>query len=151
MSDRQVPFAWARLNADTLFVALLAIGSGLFAMIDPYADPVLADRRVVVDTVQTYPLLFVAAGSYLCGGLVLLAALARASVPLEVVARSVLIGGALLHVYRSAYQISWTDLNTVQTYVVLALIVLTTVLRLSVLLGNKAVIISRPRKEEDQS
>lgn len=149
---RTAPLAWARLNADTLFIGLLALGSGLFSLFDPYADPILASRRVVDNPFATYPLFYVLAGALGLSGLILIIALARASVPLEVVARSVLIGACALNVFRTQTFLPWNDPDALRALVLLFMILSTTVLRLSVLLGDKAVVISRPRRarEEDR-
>jgi hypothetical protein len=134
-------FAWARLNADTLFLALLATGSAAFDFMDPMGDTVSA----VVGFVG--PLFYAKVTAYLAAGVLLTVALARGSTYLEVVARSILIGGITLNVYRHVIFVG----NEVPTYgniVLLVIVLLTTYLRLSVLVGKQGFAVSRPPATE---
>ncbi len=131
-------WAWARLNADTLFVALLAIGAGIFAVLDPLADAVVAARG------SAAALFYVRAGAYVFAGLLLVAALGRESVRLETMARSVLIGGVALNVYRHATWLGWGDTQTQANVVLLVIVVGTSWLRMSVLLNRDGFVVSRP-------
>lgn len=136
-------FAWARLNADTLFLALLAAGSGFFALIDPYDDAVTALRDVVL------PLHYMRAGAYLLAGLALLVTLMAQSVRGEVVARSILIGGVVLNVYRHLTWLGLGNPDTQSNIVLLAIVLLTTWLRLSVLLGKGGLLVARSAASEE--
>ena len=72
-------FAWARLNADTLFLGLLLAAAGLFALLAPY-DAVIAAREKAGDVRDHYPLFYALAGSYLLSGVMLVGALVKSFV-----------------------------------------------------------------------
>lgn len=129
---------WLRLNADTLFLALLAAGAGTFNLIDPSGDDVTAAAGGVV-----YPLHYLQAGSYILAGLCLIYALVRGRVRPEVLARAVLLGGVCLGVWRHVIVLGWADSDTVEAYVLLAIVAGTSVLRLSMLLNPGGLMVTR--------
>jgi hypothetical protein len=140
-------WAWARLNADTLFLVLLATFSGIFDIVDPARD------AVTVVALQTLPLPspmhYIRAGAYVAFGLMLLAALLWSSVRLEVLARCLLISALLLNVGRHGWWLGWGDTETVAQLVLLAVIVLVTALRFSVLLGKRGLVVTQEAAEVD--
>jgi hypothetical protein len=144
MTARRQRFAWAKLNADTLFLGLLAAGSGFFALLGPDRDSVTALHDSV------YPLHYVRAGAYLLAGLVLVAALLAQSVRWEVIARSILIGGVLLNVYRHVSWLGFGDVSTQANVVLLVILALTSYLRLSVLLGRGGLLVARSATCDDE-
>jgi hypothetical protein len=125
------------LNADTLFLALLATGAAVVDFIDPMGDQVTAAVGFVG------PLFYARAGAYLLAGVLLVVALARGSTYLEVIARSVLIGGIALQVYRHALFIG-NEVHTWGNVVLLVIVLVTTYLRLSVLLGRDGFSVTKP-------
>lgn len=140
-------FAWARLNADTLFLGLLLAAAGLFALLAPY-DAVIAAREKAGDDVEDhYPLFSVLAGSYLLSGVMLVGALVKASVRVEVLARSILIGGTALNVYRHAVWLGMSG-ETAYQAIVMVIVAATSALRMSLLLGRSGMLISRPAEED---
>lgn len=128
--------AWARLNADTLLLALLCVYGGLFDLADTTRDAVVVARGF------ESPLFYVRAGGYALAGLVLTAALLWASVRAEVIARCVLIGAIALNVYRHAVWIGWETATQGQV-VILIIVVLTSGLRFSVLLNSHDLLLRR--------
>lgn len=145
----QVRFAWARLNADSLFLGLLLLAAGTFAFLVPVPqDEVIAARQAAGDVRDVYPLFYVLAGSYALAGLLLVGALVKGSVRVEVIARSILIGGTALNVYRHVVWLGWSETTMYQT-VVFAIIASTSVLRMSLLLGRSGMLISRPAASEE--
>ena len=139
--SEQSRFTWAKLNADTLFLGLLAIGAGIFDLIDPTRDAVVVARDFAG------PLFYVRAWSYLIAGLVLVVALTIQSVRAEALSRGLLIGGVGLDVYRHAVWVGWDDPATYATLVLFAIIAVTTHLRMSVLLGTDGLLIRRSAGE----
>lgn len=136
---------WAKLNADSLFLALLAAGSGFFDLIDPTRD-------AVVETVGgTYPLFWIRAGAYLVAGLLLMVALVKTSLRLETIARALLGGAIVLNVFRHVAWIGWADTRTHAAIVLLLIYGLTATLRLSVLLGKDGLRVTRPATEPEES
>lgn len=140
-------FAWARLNADTLFVALLAVLAGVFDVLDPADDA--AARAVLAETGVPGTLFYVRCATWIAAGTLLFAALLRSSLPLEVLARAVLIGGVALNVWRHGYWLGWGAAAAFQM-ALLFLVVLVTTLRLSVLLGARSLVVTRPSAEGRQ-
>lgn len=134
-------FAWARLNADTLFLALLATGIGTFDTIDPLRDAVTAQS--VAFNGAPHFLHYVRTGVYVLAGILLTVALLRASVRVEVMARCVLFGGVSLNVWRHGVVFGLTDTDTFANVVLLAIILLVSVLRFSVLLGRSGMVVTR--------
>lgn len=139
-------WAWARLNADTLFLGLLLAAAGLFALIAP-GDEVTAARESAGDGRAHYPLFYVLAASYLIAGLLLVVGLIRGSLRIEVVARSLLVAGIILNVWR---HIVWVGpgVSTWSQLALLAIVLVTSALRLSVLLNKAGLIITRPPVDE---
>lgn len=135
-------YAWARLNADALFLALLAIGSGIFTLIDPSIDR-------VTSTVHAPSFLhYVQAGGFILTGALLLAALLEASVRLEVLARHLLVGFVVLSVWRHAVVFGIWSAEGASQVVLLVIVYVTMRLRLSVLLGDDGLVVTRPAKDD---
>jgi hypothetical protein len=130
-------FAWARLNADTLFLGLLAGFAGFFAIIDPSDDPVMRIYNYVG------PLHYVRASAYMLSGALLTVALARGAIHYEFMARSILAGAITLNVYRHAIWLGWGDADTLANVVLLLIITLTSWFRLSILLRPGGMTINR--------
>lgn len=137
-------FAWARLNADSLFVGLLVMASGLFTA--AVGEDVVSARAGGATT----PLFVALWVSYVSAGVLLVVALMKASVRLEVVARSLFIGGTLLNVYRSVVWLG-SSAETWGQVVLLGIVVLTSGLRGTVLLGKSGMLIHRPGIDEEGS
>lgn len=128
--------AWARLNADTLFLALLATFAGLFDLIEPTRDAVVVARDGAL------PLFHARAGGYVLAGLVLTVALLTASVRTEVIARCILVGAIALNIYRHVVWLGW-ETDTQSSLVLLAIVILTSGLRFSVLLDQHDLLLRR--------
>lgn len=131
-------FAWARLNADTLLLALLALGAGFFAVVDPSSDKVTA----LLD--QPATMHYVHAGFLTAAGVLLLAALLAASVRTEVFARCLLLGAVALNLWRHVVWLGWDHSATHQRLAVVVIVGLTMLLRFSVLLGPHALVVTHP-------
>ncbi len=133
-------FTWAKLNADTLFLGLLAFASGIFDLIDPSRD------AIVHASGDPRPLFYVRACAYLIAGAILILALVTQSVRAEALARGILIGGIALNLYRYAHWLGW-ETSTWAQVILLVLIGVTTHLRMSVLLGSAGLRVTRSAGE----
>lgn len=136
-------FAWARLNADALFLALLALGVGIFSVIDPTSDPITAIRD------QASVLHWAQAATYIAAGLLLALALLRASVHAEVLARCVLLSAVTLSLWRHVIFFGWDATRTERQVVLLIIVVATMLLRFSILLGRDGLVVTRPATRDD--
>lgn len=137
-------WAWARLNADTLFLVLLATFSGLFDILDPDRDAVTALALQTLD--HASPMHYIRAGAYVTFGLLLLASLLWSSVQLEVIARCLLISAVLLNLGRHVWWLGWLgwgDSETVAQATLLAVLALVTALRFSVLLSKRGLVVTQ--------
>lgn len=140
-------WAWARLNADTLLLVLLAIFGGTFDILDPDRDDVTA---LVLQTFnQPQPMHYIRAGAYIVFGLLLLAALLWSSVKIEVYARCLLLAALALNIWRHGHWLGWTSSETVAQYTLFGILALVTGLRFSVLLGKKGLVVTQDAAEED--
>lgn len=136
--DRRTRFAWARLNADALFLALYAAFSGLFGIYEPGGQIV---RDLGYATASHYLL----HTGYLVGGLLLMLSLIKEWVSAEVVARFVLVWSVAFNLGREIYAFGWWP-DGVQPFIVFAIVTLTTFLRLSVLLSKKGLVVHLPQR-----
>lgn len=136
-------FAWARLNADTLFLALLALGVGIFSVIDPASDPITAARGgpAVMHWAQ--------AAAYISAGVLLAGALLAASVHTEILARLVLLGAVALSVWRHGVFFGWDGTRTDRQVALLVFVIVATTLRFSVLLGRDGLVVTRPAADDE--
>lgn len=132
-------YAWARLNADTLFLAALAIAAGLLSGLDPAFDRVTAviGSPSIVHYAQ--------AVAYLGGGLLLIDALLSASVRLEALARAVLLGALACSVWRHALVLGLGETATVGQVVLLAAFIATTWTRLAVIGSDDGLVVTRDK------
>ncbi len=140
-------WAWARLNADTLFLGLLLASAGTFAILAP-GDEVTMAREAAGDGKAHYPLFYVLAVSYLIAGVLLVGALVKGSVRVEVVARSLLVGGVLLNIWRHVIWVGPSEVATLGQFALLAIVGTTSALRLSILLNKGGLVITRPAVED---
>lgn len=131
-------WGWLQLNADTLFLALLATGSGIFDLLDPTRSSV----NVAIG--GPTPLFYLRASAYVVAGLVLVYALARSRIRPEVLARALLFGGVCLSLYRHGLAFGWLDHHTAPSYVLVAIVALTSSLRLRMLLNPGGLMVTRP-------
>lgn len=134
MPDR-TRWAWARLNADTLFLALLATLAGLFAIID-------GPRGGMTTEAAPLALHYLRSAAYILAGLLLTGSLLWSSVRVEVIARSALLGGVALNLYRHAHWLGWQDTATLSSAALLVIVALTSWLRLSMLLRKGGVVVT---------
>jgi hypothetical protein len=140
-------WAWARLNADTLFLVLLATFSGIFDIIEPHRDAVTVLALQTLN--EPSPMHYIRAGAYVVFGLMLLAALLWSSVRLEVLARCLLISAVVLNAGRHVWWLGWQDTETAAQLVLLAVIALVTALRFSVLLSKRGLVVTQEAAEVD--
>lgn len=135
-------FAWADLNADTVFLALLAFLSGAFDLYDPGRDQVTVQAIAALG--HAHPLHYIRAGSYVLAGVLLLSALTLASVRLEVVARCALVTGVALNVWRHGVWLGLDNTYTIGQVALLAIVGLTMWRRFRVLLNPEGLVVTRP-------
>jgi hypothetical protein len=128
---------WLMLNADTLFLALLAAAAGLFDLADPTRDDVTAHVGVVS------PLFYLRVGAYVLAGLMLIYALTRSRIRPEVWARAVLFGATVLDAYRHGVVFGWADSHTGAAYVLVVIVAVTSLLRLKMLLNPGGLMVTR--------
>lgn len=134
-------FPWARLNADTLFLALLAFLSGLVDMVYPTGDETVAEIGFPT------PSFYLRCAMYLAAGLMLLLSLARQHIPTEVMARMTLVVATIFELWRTGRIFGWTDGQHLIPAILLVLVVAgTTYLRLSVLLDPKGLVVRVPER-----
>lgn len=141
-------WAWARLSADTLFVVLFSVFTGLFDIYDPARDAVTSAILASGDSAQ--PLHFLRCLAYVFSGLLLLLALLRNSVKLEVIARCCLCSAVALNVYRHIYWLEPGSSHTWSEAGILAALLAVTYLRLSFLLGGRGVVVSHEPSKGDR-
>jgi hypothetical protein len=140
-------FGWLQLNADTLFLALLATGSGIFDLLDPASNDV--NNHIGGPT----PLFYVRCATYIIAGLLLVYALASDRIRPEVMARAILFGGVSLSLYRHILAFGWHDNQTAPTYVLVAIVAVTSLLRIRMLLNHGGLMVTRaahPDKEHQR-
>lgn len=140
-------WAWARLNADTLFLVLLATFSGIFDIVDPARDAVTA--LALQALASPSPMHYIRAGSYVLVGLLLLASLLWSSLRLEVLARCLLISALLLNAGRHVWWLGWGDSETIAQVTLLGVVALVTALRFSVLLSKRGLVVTQEAAEAD--
>lgn len=135
-------YAWARLNADAVLLAVLAVFAGFLSGVDPTFDRVTA--------VVGYPSIvhYAQAVAYLAGGLLLIDALLAASVRLEAVARTVILGALACSVWRHANVLGFAETATIGQIVLLAAFCATAWTRMSVIGGDDGLVVTRDRVEE---
>lgn len=137
--SRNTRFAWARLNADALFLALLAAGSGLLGFIDPSGP--------IVDKLgHTTPSYLLVQSAYLIGGLLLMWSLLKEWVVGEVTARTVIMWTVAFQVFRMWSAFGFGDPNTTRSIVVFLIVALTCVLRMTVLLSKRGIVVHLPER-----
>lgn len=140
-------FVWARLNSDALFLALLAMGSSLFSFLGRYQhDTTLALGHPPLT-------LYLTMFGYFCGGAILLYALLRAHIASEIIARSILIAGAVVTVFRDGIIFGWANSDVASDIVLVLILITTTILRTTALFSKHGVsfVIPATRPEEDES
>jgi hypothetical protein len=136
-------FAWARLNADALFLALYAFISGIVALMDPHGDTTI--REVGFPT----PGFYLWASMLIAGGLGLLSALVRQHVLTEIVARTILTFACFYEVFRYTQIFGWDNPILFKPLVIAVLVLFITALRHSVLLSKKGLVVRLPERTND--
>lgn len=136
-------FAWARLNSDALFVALLAFGAGVFDLLDPYGDPTV--QEIGHPTASYY----LRAIAFVVAGLMIMVSLVREHVSTEIVGRTVLTTAIGFDLLRTVGLFGWNSSETVGNIVLFAIIFATSSLRISVLLSKKGLVVRLPERDND--
>ena len=136
------PFAWARLNADTVFLALLAFGSGAFSLANPHDS---ATVQALHNATATY---YLWAASYMAAGVLIFAGLVKAKIRVEVFGRAVLLGGVAVNVWRTGLILGWGSTACVGGCILFGIVALTGWLRLSVLLNKQGLHVTVPARDE---
>lgn len=139
-------FAWAKLNADGVFIALIIMAAGLFDMFLTEYNPIVAAGKVdEVIFVQAR------AAGYIASGALLLYSLMASKIRQEVWARFMLLGAMLFQLWRR-----WLEFHDPLNPAVSSIIVLFTLFsvtswfRLRVLLAKEGVMFHiPPRKGEE--
>lgn len=135
-------FAWARLNSDALFLALLVIASEVYTLIDPSRDDALV--QVGLDGHPT-PLFYLKSFAYLLGGISLLYSLLRANIKVEVFGRVILCVSLLVDVVREGIAFSsFTDSHVQATLAFFIFLAGTTVLRITALFNRDGLVFELP-------
>jgi hypothetical protein len=137
-------FAWLRLNADTLFLALLAIGSGVFDLFNPSLNPV-----VITAPANLYAY-YLRCGGYVVSGLMLLVALALMSIHWEVIARFILLGAVAFQVWRRWAELGLSSRFTAEVIVLFTILAITTFLRVTALFSRHGIAFTIPAVRPDE-
>lgn len=138
-------FAWARLNADALFLALYAVLAGILGIADPAGDTSI--QRLG----HLSPGFYLQCAMYIGGGLLLLSALIRQHVMTEIVARTILCFGTFFTTFRYTQIFGWTDPHVGKPLSIALLVLFITALRVSVLLSKKGLVVRLPERVNDGS
>lgn len=139
---KHTKFAWARLNADALFLALYAAFAGLVGIIHP-------DGPIVRSIGYATPSYYMVHAGYLAAGLLLLLALMKELVSLEVIARVTLLWAVAFQIARlTAFYDGWWP-ESVTTTIIFGIVGSTTLLRFSVLLSKKGIVVHLPQRHPD--
>lgn len=141
--NRGTKFAWARLNADALFLALYASFVGFFGIIDPSGSLV---RELGYASASHY----LVHGAYLFSGLLLMVALMREWVVGEVTARAVLTWSVCFELARQVAAFGWYP-DGIKPFIIVVIVGLTSLLRLSVLLSKKGIVVHLPQRNGESS
>lgn len=131
-------FAWARLNADALFIALYALYVGVVGVMWPSGDIVELAGRVTLPHYLVHM-------AYGLGGSLLLIALAKQWVTAEILARVTLIWATGFQVFREANAFGWYP-DALDALVICAIVSLTSLLRISILVSKKGIVVRLPER-----
>lgn len=131
-------FAWARLNADALFLSLYAIFVGVFAICWPNGD--LVDFLGHASASH-----YLVNGGYAAGGAMIMTALIKQWVSVEIVGRVLLAWSTGFEVVRQTIAFGWYP-EVVDTTIIFLIVTITGGLRLSVLLSKKGLVVRLPER-----
>lgn len=141
-TQQQPPFAWARLNADTVLLGLLAITGGVFDITNPAHD-------VTVQVLgHATPAYYLRASIYVVSGLLILYALARQHTAEEVLGRLILIAGMMIQTVRTGLAVGWTAPITYERYALLLVVGFVCWLRLTALLTRRGLTVTLPPRHQ---
>lgn len=135
-------FAWARLNADTFLLVLLCFYAGMRALLDPFSEPTIAELGFPT------PSFYLRTICYLVSGLIILYALIRQSVAVEVMGRTILVFAVCFELFRRVSLLGWGDPDSIAQTFLVVIILLVTGLRLSVLLSKKGLVVNLPQRND---
>lgn len=131
-------YAWARLNSDAVFVALIFFTVGVFAF-------VYRDTDAVVNEVGRITFLFTVKNvGFIVGALVMIYALMRAKVAAEVMGRFIILAAAVLDVGRTGIVLGWGGPAAVGTYLLVVILGATLWMRVSVLFRKEGLTFTLP-------
>jgi hypothetical protein len=138
-------FMWARLNADTLFLALLAIFAGALDIYRVQANV------VVLIHPEEGPLAIARASCFVLGGLLMLYSLLSGRVNWEVLGRCILIGAVTFQVWRRWIEFGFSDTRTEESLITLLILLFTAWLRITGLFSKDGLSVFLPPKGMTQS
>jgi hypothetical protein len=144
MKDRTHRFMWARLNSDGVFLALLVVASGIFDLIRPETNPIIAEQG----NLNELPLLYLRCGVYILSGLLLLYSLLVANIHTEVVARCMLLGAIAFQVWRRSIEFGWLHIETEGALTLFLIVAGTTLLRVTALFNKNGMVFTIPPTSE---
>ena len=146
MSSEPKRLAWARLNADAALIATFALAFGISDVVDP------ASNATVHALGFASPSHYLRSVVFIVAGLLILAALARAHIAIEVIGRMLLIGDLVAQAWRTALLLGWGSGAAMERYAILGTVVLFTWMRLSALLSKHGLTVQiPPRTNRDSS